>query len=84
MRTKLVRVGESQGIAIDDKLLAKLGFKPDMELEVTVDDGCLVVSRMGAARRRRRPLAPGAPWPRPVEPIVPDEPKLGFPKKQPW
>lgn len=82
MRTKLVRVGESHGIAIDETLLAELGFTPDMELEVTVDDGRLVVSRLGAARRR--PPAPDVRWPQPVDPIEPDGPRLGFPKKQPW
>ena len=83
MQTKLVRVGASYGIAIGEKLLAKLGFEPDMQLEVTIEDGCLVVARMGATRLRSPPM-PGLPRPRPVDPVEPDEPRLGFPKKQPW
>jgi antitoxin component of MazEF toxin-antitoxin module len=77
MRTKLVRVGDGHGIAIDAKLLGKLGFKPDMQLELTVEDGCLVVGRIGAVRPRPRPRVPLLPPPR-------REPRLGFPKKQPW
>ena len=86
MKTKLVPIGDARGIAIDAKLLKQLRFTDETELEITVEDECLVVARPGArerARRHRRPEPPRFIAPGPGSPPR-RQPRLGFPRKQPW
>jgi hypothetical protein len=86
VKTKLVQIGDSYGIVFDGALLGKVEFQPETDLEVTIVDGCLVISKVGARRPRLASRFeddhawPGRPKPTPERP----EPKLGFPKKQPW
>jgi hypothetical protein len=91
MKPKLVRVGDDLAIVVDPKVLEKLGIGETTELEVAIEEGCLVIAEKGRLRRvlRRPHPAPVPPAPRPRLPTPPDDhgpggPRYGFPKKQPW
>jgi hypothetical protein len=98
MKTKLVSVVGKPAILVDRELVEKLGINDDDELEVVVEDQCLVIGKPGALERRRpgrrgarrtqpgiplRPGLPDPPSPSPDPEPGPD-PEYGFPKKQPW
>ena len=87
MKMKLTAVGDEYGLIVDKKILELLEIKPDTELEVTTDAGCLIVEpAAGAPRLRRRRLVESLPAPRPIP--VPRAPRsatrVRLPKKQPW
>ena len=99
MKTKLVSVAGKPAILVDRELVEKLGINDDDELEIAVEDHCLVIGKPGALERRlpgRRggsrhtqpgiPLRPGLPdLPSPSpDPEPGPDPEYGFPKKQPW
>jgi antitoxin component of MazEF toxin-antitoxin module len=85
MRPKLMRVGDEPAIVVDQKLLEKLGITEKTELELAIADGCLVIAEKGRLQRLRRAQPEPVPQsPRPRLPTPPNEPRYGFPKKQPW
>jgi hypothetical protein len=88
MRARLTRVGDDLAIIVDPKVLEELGIGEKTELEVAIEEGCLVIAPKGRLLRRAQP-APVPPAPRPRLPTPPDDdgpgkPRYGFPKKQPW
>jgi hypothetical protein len=89
IKTKLVPIGEAQGIVLADELLEKLGFTRDSELEISIDGDRLILAKAGRARpvvvASRPPIPPREPAP-PRKPAPPARkpPSYGFPKKQPW
>lgn len=84
MTPKLIRVGNELAIVVDPKVLEELGIGEKTELELAIEDGCLLISEKGRLRRSRQEQ----PVPRPRVPTPPkhrrNEPRYGFPKKQPW
>jgi putative addiction module antidote len=52
MRKKLTAIGNSVGLIIDKPVLELLGLDQDDEVEITSDGERLIVSRVGARRRR--------------------------------
>ena len=81
MKPKLVRVGNELAIVVDPKVLEELGIDENTELEAAIEDGGLVIAEKG--RRRRVRPAPRKRFPTPPDNRR-DEPRYGFPKKQPW
>jgi len=85
MKKKLTAIGNSYGLIIDKAILELLKITPDTELELSTDGTRLIVEAAGA-RRRPAPQRPVqlVPVPSPPARRQPREPRLGFPKKQPW
>jgi antitoxin component of MazEF toxin-antitoxin module len=85
MKKKLTAIGNSYGLVIDKAILELLKITPDTELELSTDGTRLVIEPAGARRRSPpRPPAQLVPIPGPTPRPGRCEPRLGFPKKQPW
>lgn len=80
-----MRVRDDLATVVDPKLVEKLGIDEKTELEMTIEERRLVISERGRLQRlcRVQP-APVPRSPRPRLPTPPNEPRYGFPKKQPW
>jgi antitoxin component of MazEF toxin-antitoxin module len=40
---KLIRVGDSTGVVLDPEILRQVGAEPDSEVEISIEDGAIVI-----------------------------------------